>query len=499
MNQEENLPEVNFPAEGAGSQEDFPQKSLSENPEGMPSGFPNQNLDSSSLEERAKTFVVGTEKTGDGLKKFLKFFLIFFVLVVFLGGGYFLYKNILSKKLAPQEEVNLTYWGLWEPENVFSGIIADYQRSHPNVKINYIFQSPREYRERLASALASGKGPDIFRFHSTWVPMFKNDLSPIPSEIMDAAFFEAIFYPVTRQDLRVGNYYVGIPLEIDTLALFINEDIFESAGKVPPTTWDEFRKVAVELTTRDSEGEIQIAGAALGITENIDHWSDILGLMMLQNGADLTKPIGSLAEDALAFYTLFSKVDRVWDETLPRSTMAFAGGKLAMYFGFSWEVFEIKKANPNLRFRILPVPQLEGTNITWASYWVEGVSKKSTYQKEAWEFLKYLSEKESLQKLFQAQSQIRLFGEPYSRVDMADLLSSDDLVGPFIKQAPAARSWYLCSRTFDNGINDKMIKYFEDAVNAVNEGKTPKEALEQTVSGVGQVLAQYGISAAVAK
>jgi len=288
-------------------------------------------------------------------------------------------------------------------------------------------------------------------------------------------------------------------LEIDTLALFINEEIFETAGKTPPTTWDELRKTAIELTTKDSEGKIQISGAALGRTENVDHWSDILALMMLQNGADLTNPTGTLAEDALAFFTIFSKIDRVWDETLPSSTAAFAGGKVAMYFGSSWEVFEIKKANPTLKFRVLPVPQLEGTNITWASYWVEGVAKKSKFQDESFEFLKYLSERETLQKLFQAESQLRLFGEPYSRADMANLLSDDDFAGAFIKQAPAARSWYLCSRTFDNGINDKMIKYFEDAANAVNEGKTAKEALETTASGVSQILAQYGISASVVR
>ncbi len=447
-------------------------------------------------ETQAKTFIM--EEEGGGLSKLKGILPVILVLLVLVIGAFAVFKFVLPKMAKPKE-VSLTYWGLWEPETVMSSVISDYQKTHPNVKINYVFQSPKDYRERLASALVSDKGPDIFRFHSSWVPMFKNDLSPIPAKTMDAASFEASFYPVARQDLRVGNSYVGIPLEIDTLALFINEEIFETAGKTPPTTWDELRKTAIELTTKDSEGKIQISGAALGRTENVDHWSDILALMMLQNGADLTNPTGALAEDALAFFSIFSKIDGVWDETLPSSTAAFAGGKVAMYFGSSWEVFEIKKANPNLRFRVLPVPQLEGTNITWASYWVEGVAKKSKFQDESFEFLKYLSERETLQKLFQAESQLRLFGEPYSRVDMANLLSDDDFAGAFIKQAPAARSWYLCSRTFDNGLNDKMIKYFEDAVNSVNEGKTAKEALETTASGVSQILAQYGISASVVR
>jgi ABC-type glycerol-3-phosphate transport system substrate-binding protein len=175
-----------------------------------------------------------------------------------------------------------------------------------------------------------------------------------------------------------------------------------------------------------------------------------------------------------------------------------------MYFGPSWEVFEIKRANPNLKFTILPVPQVgDDKVVTWASYWVEGVAKKSKNQDAAWEFVKYLSDKGTMEKLYKIQSQssaTRPFGEPYSRVEMASLVKDDPYVGPFISQAPTARSWYLASRTFDNGLNDKIIKYYEDAVNAVLLNKsTAQAALQTAASGVSQILAQYGISASVVK
>jgi len=450
------------------------------------------------LDQKAKTFVEGEGGAGGKFKRFLSILLI----IIFLGAiGGAVYKFVLPRffSLGGKNEVSLTYWGLWEEDNVLSTVLADYQSSHPNVKITYERQSPRDYRERLQSALARGEGPDIFRFHNTWVPMLKNELVPVPAGVFDAATFEATFYPVARLDLRVSNTYVGVPLEFDGLGLFINQDIFKAAAKTPPKTWDELRKTALELTVKDSQGKIQIAGVALGRTENVDHWSDILALMMLQNGADLAKPTGSLAEDALTYFTIFSQTDKVWDKTLPPSTKAFAGGKLAMYFGPSWEVFEIKMANPRFSFEVVPVPQLPDTNITWASYWAEGVSKKSGNQEAAWEFLKYLSSKEVLQKLYQTASGTRLFGEPYSRVDMASLLENQPYVGAYIKQAPTARSWYMCSRTFDNGLNEKVIKYFEDAVNAINQGKTAKEALATAAQGVSQTLGTYGISSPVVR
>lgn len=443
-----------------------------------------------------------------GKKTLLKKLVPILLGVLVLLFGFFLVFKFFFPKSPSNKKITLTYWGLWEPEGVLGGTIADFQKENPNITIDYVRKTSLEYRERLTSAFASNKGPDIFRFHNTWVPMFRHDLAPIPSKIMDNATFETLFYPVVRQDLRVGNSYVGIPLEIDGLAMFINKEIFRTAGKTPPKTWEELKVVAQELTVpaKRSKGEIQIAGAALGRTENIDHWSDILAVMMLQNGADLANPAycrpdpstgreDCYGPDALTFFTFFSRQALVWDETLPSSTRHFASGRVAIYFGPSWEVFTIKEMNPQLNFEVLSIPQLDETNITWASYWVEGVSKKSPNQEAAWKFLKYLSEKETMQKLYKVQSDTRIFGEPYSRIDLADLIKDTDYVGAYLRQATVARSWYLSSRTFDNGINDKIIKYFGDAVNAVNMGASAKDALGTTATGVGQVLSQYGVSA----
>lgn len=235
------------------------------------------------------------------------------------------------------------------------------------------------------------------------------------------------------------------------------------------------------------------AGAALGTVNNIDHFSDILGLLLLQNGVDLAKPNGVLAEDALKFYTLFTITDHVWDESLSSSVYAFATEKVTMIFAPSWRAHEITQINPELEFKISPVPQLPGTQISWATYWAEGVSSKSKNIQAAWDFLSYLSSKETLIQFYNKASQLRNFGEPYPRKDLASQLEDDSLVGAFVKQAPYAKSWYLCSATHDNGINDKMIKYFEDAVDKMLKGESAAEALEITSQGVAQVLNQYGV------
>lgn len=396
--------------------------------------------------------------------------------------------------------VKLTYWGLWEDENVFIPLINEYEKNHRSVKIEYKKQSPTEYRERLQVSITQGKGPDIFRFHNTWLPMLKNELSPVPTTVFSLSDFQKTFYPVATQDLKLGDSLYGIPLEIDGLALLYNVDIFKAAGVSPPTTWEGFQKAAVILTVKDAQKRIQTSGLALGTTNNVDNWSDILAEMFLQDGVDLKNPQGKLAEDALIFYTSFAQGDnKTWDETLPPSTLAFTQGKVAMIFVPSWQIINIKAKNPQLNFKVLPVPQLPGINVTWASYWVEGVSVKSPHQAEAWDFLKYLSQKETLVKFYTEASKTRLFGEPYSRQDLAQSLKDDPYLGPYIQQAPRAQSFYLASQTFDNGINDKLIKYLEDTVNAVNRGVSPRSALETTAQGFKQVLSTYGVATSPSK
>lgn len=394
----------------------------------------------------------------------------------------------------------IVWWGLWEDESIISGLISEYEAQNPGVKINYIRQSKEDYRERLTNALVKGTGPDIFRFHNTWVPMFKTELDKVPASVYSASDFATVFYPVANSDLTLGANLVGVPLEYDGLSLYINEEIFEKAGKTIPATWNEARQTARELTVKDENGTITQSGIALGRTENVDHWPEILGLMMLQNGVDLTKPTGKLAEDALDFYTIFSSSDQVWDATLPSSTVAFAGGKVAMYLGPSWRAFEIRLQNPNLRFKTVPVPQLPKTSanepdVNYASYWVEGVWSKSKNKTVAWNFLKFMSESESLQKGYNQASKTRLFGEPYSRVDMQELLLDHPIIGSTVTGAKTAQTWFLQSRTWDGptGINSQINKYFEDAVNTVNAGKEAKIALEPVAQGVIQVLSQYGI------
>lgn len=399
----------------------------------------------------------------------------------------------LFSKPAPAGPITLTYWGLWEDDNLIKPIIADYQSKHPNIIINYERKSSLNYRTRAQTQIREGVGPDIFRIHNSWLPMFISDLAPAPVDVFTLADYKNTFYPVVLDSFVKNNQIYGAPVEIDGLALFYNEEMLNGVGGRSPKNWQEFMDLATKMTVKDETG-IKTAGAGLGAAGNIDHWPDILGLLLFQQpGVDINNLATPQVAEVLRFYTGFVTDPRrkTWDMNLPKSTDMFAQGRLGFYFAPSWRAHELRIANPNLKFKVVPVPQLSNKTAAWATFWGEVVSAKSKNVSEAWKFVKFLTSAEAEKLAYQQASQVRLFGEPYSRVDLSAELAPDPIVGAFVQQGPIYKSWYLSSNTFDNGINDEMIKYFEDGINATLAGSDPLSALQTVSQGVTQVLDKY--------
>ena len=397
-----------------------------------------------------------------------------------------------ARKTVPAEQISLIYWGLWEPDSSIRNVLNKFEENLPGVKVSYVKQSHKDYRERLQTAIASGNGPDIFRYHASWTPMLAEELAPMPQSVMSAAEYQDTFYQVAAKMLSIEGQIVGIPLMYDGLGLYYNKEMLVAANSEPPSTWAEVKILANKLTVKNGDG-LKRGGMAIGNASNVEHFADILGLLMLQNGADLANPSSKESQDALSFYTNFVIEDEVWDDKLPSSTVAFARGDAAMMLAPSWRAHEVKAINPNLDFGIVSVPRLGDDQLSWASFWAEGVSNKSKNKDQSWALLKLLSSREIQRELYDAQSQVRSFGEIYSRVDLANELAGNELVAPFLEDAPTASGWQLSSYTHDNGINDLLIKYYEDAINAVLGGETVEKALETVTQGTTQTLRQYGV------
>ncbi len=388
--------------------------------------------------------------------------------------------------------LTLEYWGLWEPASVVQPVFDSYRSQREFVSVDYQVRDPRQHFETVRARLTTADPPDIVRVHATWVPYLAANLEPLPSDVMDVNTFTNSFYPVIAKDLVIDGKVYGVPLGIEGLALVYNENLFRQAGLTqPPSDWDTFREYAARLTRKNDAGQVIQGGAGMGFSNQIEYFTDILGLMFAQNGVTFSDETGAvrfhnslsprgdnLGADALRFYAKFGSSEQSYNPSWENSTQAFIEGRVAMIFVPSYRLNDILARRPNFTVKVAPVPQFairesEGKN--WASYWVEVVPKNGQRPKEAWRLLTYMMGKDQLVQLYRNASEVRGFGVPYPRPDLADTLSLDQRVSPYMQQLPTATSWSLADKTHDVILNDKIKQSLARAVESTsaNEGAAP--------------------------
>ncbi len=352
--------------------------------------------------------------------------------------------------------MTLNMWGLWESPEIMDALIQKYTTLYPNVTINYDNRSvvtPSLYKDTIKGRLPQAGVPDIVVVHNSWVSEIKDYLSPAPASLITPQVYSQRFYPVSTQSAVIEGKIYAAPMYYDGLVLVYNKSHFEEVNQTtPPTAWEEFRRLALDLTQTTKEGDFVRSGAAIGTADNIDFFSDILGLMFAQAGLKVPDDLGSkAAQDALAFYTTFVKEDRVWDNTLPEASKAFAQGKVSMIFTPTWNLLDIIKANPDLNIGVAPVPQaLPETPVSWGSFWMYAVPKTGQNADAAWQFVDFLTQDEQQLAMFSQASKFRTYGAPYSSVALASQSSSGPsakYIKSVLDTAPFAVSGYFAGRS----------------------------------------------------
>jgi len=380
--------------------------------------------------------------------------------------------------------VTLNMWGLWETPDIMDTAVKAYQVQEPAVSVNYEDRSINninEYKKTVITRLKQGDAPDIVLVHNTWVPYIKDYLQPAPADVLSAQSFGQRFYPVATESAVIDGQVYALPSYYDGISLVYNKDHFDEIDQnTPPTAWEEFRRIALALTQKTEGGEFVRAGAAIGGADNIDFFSDIIGLMFSQAGVSVPSNIDSKsAQDALSFYILFLKSDGVWSSSLPEASKAFSAGKVSMIFVPTWNLLDIVKANPGMNIGVAPVPQAVAENPTsWGSFWMYAVPKSSSNSKVAWRFINYLTQDDQQLAIFNEASRHRPYGAPFSSTGLSSQAGASvasQYIKPALDTAPFAKSSYFAARSG----NIEEVTALKTAVNAVLLGElTVEEALK---------------------
>ena len=358
------------------------------------------------------------------------------------------------------QSATLQFWGVFDDRNAFDKVINDFKVQNPGIKVQYQMFTYEEYEKRLIDALAAGTGPDIVMIHNTWLPKHGDKLKSLPATIpglkqplLTIQDYKTNFVDVAFNDFVFSNQIYALPMYVDTLALFYNKDILNSAGiSRPPQDWEEFNSDIETLTRLDGSGQVVQSGVAMGTAKNINRSTDILSALMIQTGVKMTdnsnttasfaNPVNGtpVGEKALKYYTDFANPSvrtYTWNDVQHYSVDAFIEGKTAMMFNYSHEVGDLKNKAARLNFGVAPMPQVSSTDVkNYANYWGVGVTTASKFPNEAWKFVAYLASKEG------AQSYLSATLRPSARRDLIELQRNDLDLGIFAVQALSARSWY---------------------------------------------------------
>lgn len=415
------------------------------------------------------------------IKKISTLFLFIFAFLLLFSACKTTSDREAEERMKP---ITLNYWRVFDGRDDFQEIIKNYNALHPHITINYRRLRFDEYENEILHALAEDRGPDIFSIHNTWLRKYQYKIEPMPpvtrmpylidvgtirSEIipqirenpsLTVNQLKNVFLDVVAKDVVLddGKIY-GLPLSVDTLAMYYNRDLFNRAGITePPAYWNRtFQENVRNLTRQDTNQNIIQSGVAMGGADNIERSTDILSILMMQNGAEMITnnqvtfqriPVSMTDREynpgleALRFYTDFASINKEvysWNENLLNSLEMFSQGNLAIMFGYSYHLETIKSLSPRLNFSVSKLPQIENSpfNINFANYWVEVVSHKSKHKNEAWDFIKFATQAE------QVTSYLNSTNKPTALRSLVNKQSQEnEEIRVFIDQLLTADSWY---------------------------------------------------------
>lgn len=268
-------------------------------------------------------------------------------------------------------------WGTLDESRVQAVMRAAAETDDRLNGVTYVKKDPVTYENDLVNALASGTGPDLFIMTQDWAVHDAAKTMHIPFSSLSQTQFSTTFLAAAAPYIG-DDGIIAVPLVADPLVLFWNQDLLSAAQMTtPPKYWYEFPAAAQKLTQKSDSGTIKVSGVAIGEYQNVDSAKDILSILILQSGGGITardaagrlvsalSPQQGAADQpslaALRFYTTFadpSQDSYTWNRSLPKASVAFAQGSVALYIGHASEAAAIKLKNPNLNFAMAPLPQL---------------------------------------------------------------------------------------------------------------------------------------------
>jgi multiple sugar transport system substrate-binding protein len=162
----------------------------------------------------------------------------------------------------PAEPVEKTVVEFWTTDNeeervdVYEAVAERFMAEHPEIEVRIVPIEEAGVSQRIATALAANRLPDIVRMGVERVAAFAAD------EILDEDAAEAVIASIGEDDFRAGPLQMvtnpatgkraAVPYDGWIQALWYRADVFEEAGLNPPVSWEDINAACDTLPGTDN-------------------------------------------------------------------------------------------------------------------------------------------------------------------------------------------------------------------------------------------------------
>lgn len=358
---------------------------------------------------------------------------------------------------AGDAKVTINVWGMGEEAKSLPAFGEEFTKENPNIIVKVQALPWDQGHEKLLTAIASKKGPDVIQMGTSWIPEFAEakalaDLTPYLEQYPEIN--PENFYPGAVQSAQYGDAYVGSPWYVETRVLYYRTDLLQEVGyDKAPATWDELSDAAQKLAARE-EGKYGIS---------IDPKEQSLGFMLSrQNGAEWFKEDETPSFDDPKFVEAVQYINSFYQNgSAPKDlgldiVPAFKEGILPMFISGPWMIKLVQDQAPEIEGKwalaVLPTKEnnislLGGSNLSVFEYSPnkEAAVKFIAFMSKSETQLKWMEQTSSLPAVTAAWDDEKLKNDPNYQVIGAQLETAQPM--------PVNAQWAQISEVY--------LKHFE--------------------------------------
>lgn len=301
------------------------------------------------------------------------------------------------------EEITLQLWsGYPEMEPYYELAIKDYQKEHPDVRIQISTYALRDFERKINISVPTGTGPDFFEGHVYLTqPLIEAGCIVANSPQVDSFLKSGEFFELMVKDNTYQERTYGLPVFQSTDVMFWNKKMFiEAALPGPPATWQDMMSYAKKLAKYDAKGNLirsgislRLSGAGSGVAAKWWYFLRVAGgdLFVETSSGKYHNGYDNIAgRDTLKLYIDLVHKDNVDNFKIKHDAEAFALEKTAMFIREPWVVGYLKGHAPQVNYDIGFFPKYRRweTLLYWNNLYV---TKKCEHPKEVGDFIMSLS------------------------------------------------------------------------------------------------------------